>query len=50
MGPGTAFLADVAAGVAPTVPDQAWSNSYHVCGYRYDHLGGDPFGRIRPAR
>jgi hypothetical protein len=44
-GLGTAFLADVAAGLAPTVPDQAWSNSYYVCGYRYDYLGGDPFGR-----
>ncbi|MGI9576722.1 MAG: hypothetical protein ACR2OH_00815 [Microthrixaceae bacterium] len=45
-GLGTDFLTDVAAGVAPTVPDQAYSNSYYVCGYRYDYLGGDPFGRV----
>jgi hypothetical protein len=41
-GLGTAFLADVADDVAPTVPNQARSNSYFVCGYRYDYLGETP--------
>lgn len=43
---GTDFLADVAAGIAPTVPGQSYLDSYYVCGYRYDYLGGDPFGRV----
>lgn len=43
---GTGVLASVAAGVAPTVPDQTYQNTYGVCGYRWDFLGGDPFGRV----
>ncbi len=44
-GLGTSVLGDVAAGVAPTVPNDVWNNTYGVCGFRYDFLGGDPFGR-----
>lgn len=46
IGLGTGVLSSVAAGVAPTVPDQLYQNTYGVCGYRWDYLGGDPFGRI----
>lgn len=46
IGVGTAFLDSVAAGVAPTVPNQGFFSTYFVCGYRYDSLGGDPFGRV----
>jgi hypothetical protein len=45
-GLGTSFLASVAAGTAPTVPNQTYFSTYGVCGWRYDALGGDPFGRI----
>lgn len=43
---GTGILADLAAHSAPDVPSQTYLNTYGVCGWRYDFLGGDPFGRV----
>jgi len=43
---GTNFLTYIAAGVAPQVDPYTHSSTYGVCGYRYDYLGGDPFGRV----
>ena len=43
---GSGILADLATGSTPDVPAQTYTDTYGVCGWRYDSLGADPFGRV----
>ncbi len=45
---GNNFLRDVAAGATPTVQPYAHQSTYGVCGWRYDYVGEDPYGRVAP--